>query len=117
MYVYSGKCRQCETGIETGKKDIGDNKLFTGDIVVVFKEDESGINYPPSGLTVIVNDDWKSFTDGTHERIATNSTPFAMGIKDVGLEDDYWSVMKVKDHSDVVEGEHWKDYGFNYSEE
>ena len=109
MFVYSGKCRQCETGLKTNEKDMAGKELFTGDIVVIFTDD-----YHPDGLTVVIAHQWKSYSNGKHELIDENPEPFVMGIETVCWTDDEWKVMKVKDHSDVIEGEHWKDFGFNY---
>lgn len=98
MRIYSGDYNYGETGIPTPHFDAGGNQLYTGDIVLVYTD-----TYGPDGLTVIVSD-----KDGF----------FAMGIKNVmttGEEDgDKWMVRRVKSHTDVVDGEHWHDYGFNY---
>lgn len=100
MLIYSGYCCMGETGIPTPHFDITGAQLYTGDIVVIYTE-----NYMVDGLTVMVQDE-----DGF----------FAMGIKSVmttGPEDgEKWMVRRVKRHSEVVDGEHWSAYGFNYQE-
>jgi hypothetical protein len=111
MFVYSGECRKCETGLATNKKDIVDKELFTGDIVITFTKD-----YVPNGLTVVVCDQWRSFQNGNHELLSGSAEYYVMGIKGVEWEDDEWVVRKVKDHTEVIDGEHWKDFGFNYME-
>lgn len=35
-----------------------------------------------------------------------------MGIKDANMTE--WKVIKVKDHSDCIDGEHWKAFGISY---
>lgn len=115
MYVYSGVCREGCCGEVTPLKDHWDKLLYVGDIVVIYKENSS-----PDGLTVVVSDRYTSFTDGTHIiKPKDEVTYFIMGIKDCCLKPDLegWIVLKVKDHSDVVNGEHWKDFGFNYRED
>lgn len=112
-YVYSGKCRQCEIGIPTGHVDIHGKELFTGDILLTFTDD-----YTPSNLTVMVSDQYESYSDGTHKETG-NTDPYPMGIKRIWIDPEEdrskWTVLKVKHWGDVVEGEHWSAYGFNYS--
>jgi len=123
MFVNSGECRFCETGLPTGFFDMTGEKLFTGDIVIVFTKD-----YLPDGLTVMVRDDFENVAGRPPEKLENVDRAFAMGIKSCvpsldGKEtiftsresDSVWHVRKVKDFSDVVAGEHWKDYGFSYS--
>lgn len=109
-YVYSGDCRECNLGMPTGYVDINDKELFTGDILICFTED-----YVVDNLTVMTAMQYTTYSDGTHEEHEEFSM-FPMGIKDAwsGSKNDKWKVLKVKDWSDVVEGEHWKAYGFNY---
>ncbi len=83
MYVYSGNCRKCETGLPTGLTDIVGKPLFTGDIVVIYTEDNDGkLSYFPDDLTVVVIDQWQSFANGTHVLREAQGAPFVMGIKD-----------------------------------
>ena len=39
-----------------------------------------------------------------------------MGIKDVDLSTEDWRVEIVKKYTDVIDGEHWKEFGFNYKD-
>ena len=39
-----------------------------------------------------------------------------MGIKSNGCGRDEWRGRKVKHWSDVVNGEHWRDFGFRFAE-
>jgi len=105
MYVYSGDFRKCECGLSTGKRDINGHGLRTGDIVLIFTED-----YSPSGLTVMVCDQFENYSDGTHIKHDPN-VYYAMGIKNGGPK---WEILKVKNWGEVVNGEHWRDFGFNY---
>lgn len=97
MNVYSGEVLMCQTGLPTRFKDDYGKTLYTGDIVFTFKD-----NYIPDHLTVVVSD---------------GEGPFIMGIKESAKDNhDGWNVLKVKDHSDVVDGEHWEAYGFSFKE-
>jgi hypothetical protein len=111
-YVYSGKCRLCDVGIPTGENDIHGKELFTGDILVTFTE-----NYAPGGLTVMVSNQYQSYSDGTHKETGETS-PYPMGIKNMWTDPEEdrskWSVLKVKHWEDVVSGEHWRDFGFSF---
>lgn len=108
MYIYSGNYRMGTVGTKTDIKDIDDNNLSIGDIVILFRE-----NYSPNDLTVIVDDSFISYSDGTHVKRDGKHTSFAMGIKNA--EPGTWMIRKVKSYKDVVDGEHWKNYGFRYS--
>jgi hypothetical protein len=89
-------------------KDIRGKELFTGDIVLTFTE-----SYSVDYLTAVVSDQFASYSDGTHIEHKSHS-PFVMGIKNVNLDEGEWMILKVKDWSDCIDGEHWKEYGFNY---
>ena len=110
MLVYSGKCRLCETGKAVGFRDMEGKELSTGDIVAIWSE-----RGPSPVLTVVVSDQFESFSDGSHEE---NESPeyFVMGLKSVNLADEpgYWRVFKLKDHADVIDGEHWSAWGFSF---
>lgn len=111
MFVYSGKCRLGKVGDETPFTDVHGNKLVVGDIVVIYTED-----YTPENLTVVVSDEFVSFSDGTHKIKDGPIIPFVMGIAGVDLNSpNEWRVLRVKSAADVIDGEHWKAYGFNYS--
>ena len=110
MFVYSGNCRLCDVGRSTPIFDASGHRLFTGDIVLVFTKE-----YTPESLTVIVSDQYQSYSDGTHVAKEGDLSFFAMGIKSVTLgEDGEWNVLRVKEQADVIPGERWKAYGFNY---
>ena len=108
MYVYSGEYRKCEVGLETKFVDWNGEHLRTGDIVCLLHDGVWN-----SGLTVVVADQWKSYSDGTHVIKEGDLEFFIMGIKDVVLGDS-WNAVLVKRFEDVIEGEHWSDFGFNY---
>jgi len=120
LYVYSGRCRQCEVGLPTGLKDDAGNRLRTGDIVMSYTVDSFGVaNF--DGLTVVIADQWQTYSDGSHVLQEDKATPFVMGIKNVDLEletgvypDHVWRVRRLKAYEDVVDGEHWKDFGFSF---
>lgn len=121
LAVFSGDCLQAICGISTGFKDMRGSELRTGDIVCVFTVREYGqdgerwAEMPPDGLTAVVSDEWTTYTDGSFRRKDGAPEFFVMGIKSVPLDEPgVWRVMKVKDYEDVVAGEHWRAYGFNY---
>jgi hypothetical protein len=110
LFVHSGDCRMCAVGTATGQRDMLGGLLFTGDIVLSFVE-----GTPSYYLTVVVRDEYRSFVGGAHMPIDEPGAPYLMGIKSVPLEDTgEWRVLKVKDFSDVISGEHWRAFGFNY---
>jgi len=115
-FVLSGKCRIGDVGEKTPLVDCHGKPLFVGDIVATFtKEHELGVCYF-SGLTAVVSDKWTSYSDGTHKQKQGDIDYFVMGIKGVDFmqEDSLWQVQKVKSFEDVVSGENWKEFGFNY---
>lgn len=125
MKVYSGKCLEGICGTPTGFKDVYGTELFVGDIVVVFTTDESGYCSYGDGLTVVVDGRYTTYADGS---IKEDSEPdfFVMGIKTAWPKEDEgdpeekewrenrWNVRRVKKWEDVIDGEHWADFGFNY---
>ena len=112
MFIYSGTCRDGICGTPTGKESSDGQPLFVGDIVVVMTRDKDGyVDFFPDNLTAMVSNRFTSFSDGTHKEKEGDVEFFAMGIKDGG---DKWHIMKLKDHSDVIDGENWQAYGFNY---
>lgn len=121
LYVYSGKVREGDLGESTPLIDIEGKKLYVGDIVITSTIDEQGI-CQNHGLTVVVSDKYTSYNTGggnvRHEVKEGKPEYFVMGIKNVdfmGKDSDRWIVKRVKSHEDVICGENWKDYGFNYS--
>lgn len=122
LAVFSGKCLMALCGTDTGFKDMRGQPLLTGDIVCIFtvreyaQDGETWAEMYPNGLTAVVSDEWTSYSDGTHQRKDGSPEFFVMGIKNVPLDGPgVWRVMKVKGHEDVVSGEHWRSFGFNYA--
>lgn len=116
MYIYSGECRMGNCGEKTGLEDFTCKELFVGDIVMASTIDKMGIcnNY---GLSAVVSDRWTSYSDGSHKEKESNIEYFVMGIKSVNfMEKDSkkWIVKKLKDWSECINGEHWKENGFSY---
>ncbi len=108
MKVYSGEVLTGECGKETHMIDGHGNSLRIGDIVTIHHLDEWGINYC-HGLSVVVDHYPELYGDAEYDK------PFVMGIKKVDVNnDENWFVTRVKMWEDVVDGEHWKDYGFNF---
>lgn len=112
MKIYSGECCLCDCGIETSLIDNSSEKLKTGDIVMVAHRDDSGFMIL-NGLSVIVSNQYTTFSDGTIVANTYEHKPFVMGLAEVNINDDEnWIVKKVKGHEDALDGEHWKDFGF-----
>lgn len=105
LTVFSGEVKMAECGELTPYFDMAGKQLRTGDIVVTFTE-----LYVPDELTVVVKNQGNSWE-------AEFPDFYVMGIASVPLnEDGEWKVRKLKDHSDVIEGESWTAYGFNYKQ-
>jgi len=123
MYVYSGKCRLCKCGLNTDLLDDSEQNLRTGDIVVIYvcSEDTGLINL--HGLTVVVVDQFKNYTNSDPIEVEIGS-PYVMGIRNSNLQDpspkypdQVWRARLVKKWEDVIEGERCPEFGFNYSEQ
>ncbi len=115
MYVYSGECRLCDCGIDTKETDSFENELKTGDIVIIWHEDDGMIDMSPDHLTVIVCSQYQSYSDGTI-KLLKYSDFWCMGIKNIGLSrDNNWKIRKVKNYKDAIDGEHWQEFKFRYS--
>lgn len=117
IHILSGKHRMGTIGQKTDMVDGFNKPLYVGDIVISVHTDYGYKN--PQSLTVIVSDEWTSYSDGTHESKKRNVSYFAMGIKDSDIisydsEEDGWTLVKVKSYKDVVSGEKWKDFEFNF---
>jgi hypothetical protein len=113
VYVYSGECKLGKIGEPTALKDFSKRDLFVGDIVIASTIDNYGIcsNY---GLSVVVSDEYNNKLISEEN---WGNGHFVMGIKNVdfmGKDAETWIVQRVKSFKDVVAGEHWSDYGFNY---
>lgn len=101
-YVFSGLVKIGNVGEMTPLRDSTHLNLFVGDIVIISTIDSHGI-CNNCGLSVVVSDEDQVY--------------FIMGIKKVdfmGKDSENWIVKRVKSFKDVISGEHWKDYGFNY---
>lgn len=118
MRVFSGSCCFCDVGRPTGEKDIHGRELFTGDIVQLWHGNYIGTDFeewmPSDGLTAIVANQYQSYTDGSIVLIDKDAPAFTMGIKDCGVSNDEWHVSLVKSHTEIIAGERFKAYGFNY---
>ena len=96
--------------------DVSGQVLFVGDIVITSTIDKMGI-CSNNGLTVVVSDRYKTFSDGTHEEKENDIKYYIMGIKNIDImQKSDWIVKRVKSNEDVINGEHWRDFGFNYKE-
>lgn len=120
MYIYSGSCRLCETGILTTLQDDLKNYLYTGDIVMAYTVTEEDVADFDT-LTVVVADHYENVLGKDPVRNDTKEGYFVMGIKNVDLlepikkyPNHVWRVKRLKSYKDVVHGEHWKEYGFCY---
>lgn len=118
LKVHSGDCCLCEIGIKTGVTDHAGREVHTGDIVSLYSlmsgdEDCWELVQP---LTVVVCDQFRSFSDGSVELNGGPVEFFTMGIKNSGIASDEWRVSIAKKFHDVVPGEHWPAYGFSYRE-
>jgi hypothetical protein len=119
LKVFSGNSCFCDVGMNTGYlTSYGQEaELHTGDIVLIWHGEWLGTDLedwrPIDGLTVVVANQYQSFTDDSIT-VLPDSEPFVMGIRDCGFADPAWKIQLLKSHKDVIEGEHWKDYGFNY---
>ncbi len=126
MNIYSGECLQCECGINTPFKDIDGKELYTGDIVINYTIDKEGLlECIPDNLTAVVMNKYTTYADGKIELKDESAKPFIMGIAScepvfIGPETQFksdgntWVVKKVKDYRDVISGEKWTAFGFNY---
>lgn len=120
LYLNSGKCRLAKCGIETSLFDMHGNVCHTGDIVLLWsrwEHDDPENGFQNShGLTAIVEDRYTTYSNG-EIKIDKEGEPFVMGIKTIDLNNqNIWAVEIVKKYSDCINGEHWKNYGFNYTE-
>jgi hypothetical protein len=118
LKVHSGKSCLCDVGVKIGHQDYSGVDLHTGDIVIVWHGNWIGTDNEfwdaCDGLTVVVMDQYQSFTDGSVKRQDGPNAPFVMGIRGCGFDDPEWRVRVVKKFFDVVPGEHWPAYGFSY---
>lgn len=117
LKVFSGQCCLCDVGIALPFVDMDGADIHTGDIVqlwhVQYPHTDLETIMPNSGLTVVVSDQYQSYSDGS---VAANGqpVPFVMGIKGCGFNDYSWRVSIVKKWNHVIEGENWPAFGFSY---
>ena len=118
MRIFSGSSCFCDTGIPANEKDIHGNELFSGDIVQLWHGEYLGTDVeewmPSSGLTAIVGNQYQSYTDGTIKTLTKTPVLFTMGIADNGVQSEEWRVSLVKSHKDIIAGERFESFGFNY---
>ena len=103
LRVFSGDCDKGAIGISIGKKDIGGQFLSTGDIVMF-----------SHGAYVGTNAEQWTANPCLSVIMADENGPFVMGLKTCGFDHPEWRITLVKKFSDVIEGERWPAWGFNY---
>lgn len=117
LKVLSGKCVLCDVGLPAKAKDCRGVDIHTGDIVIIWHGSYVGTELeewqPGDGMTVVVADQYQSYSNGDIKRTG-DINPFVMGIKDCGFNHPEWRVRVVKKYHDVIEGEHWPEFGFSY---
>lgn len=117
LKVFSGDCCECDVGIAIGHKDHYEKELHTGDIILVWHGNWIGTDLEQwscdAELTAVISNQYQSYSDGS-VTYNQNHEPFVMGIKSCGFSNPEWRIQVVKKYSDVIEGEHWTAYGFNY---
>ena len=109
-YIYSGDCRIGDVGEPTELRDINEEPLFVGDIVLIASDNTLG------DLSIVCSSKWTTYTDGKHAEADTYEN-FVMGIRSVDFTNDLdcgWSVKRVKSYKDTVDGENWTDFKFSY---
>lgn len=118
MRIYSGTSCMCDTGIPTGEIDIHGNDLFSGDIVQLWHGNYLGTDLeewmPSSGLTAIVGNQYQSYTNGEVVLLTDSPRLFTMGIGDTGIQNEEWKVSLVKSHKEIINGERFLSFGFNF---
>lgn len=119
--MFSGDCIKGICGEAVGFCDMAGEPLHVGDIVQTFVVKErkgdgcEWLDMMGDKLTVVVSDEWSTYSDGRHLRNKDGRGYFVMGIASVPMDDPgHWRVRLVKSHRDVIEGERWPAYGFNY---
>lgn len=114
-FVLSGAVRRGDVGEPTPLIDMTGDKLFVGDIVVSASIDSLGVSYI-HGLSVVCSDRWTSYSSGSHVP-KDEYSHFIMGLKNIDFtkHNERWFIKRVKSFADVLPGERWPDYGFNYS--
>jgi hypothetical protein len=111
MKIYSGQCEHGECGLETKLVDNKFQSLRVGDVVCLAHKNEHG-HFQFYGLSAVVDDRPELYGETVYRE------PFVMGLATVDFNtDESWLIERVKKWEDVLDGEHWTDYGFNYRKE
>ena len=100
LKIYSGEVCCGEVG------KAAPNGFHVGDIVMVY-----------AGSFIGTDAERWDYTGHLTAVVDAEDGPFVMGIKSCGFEHPEWRIELVKKYSDVVPGEKWPAYGFNYREE
>jgi hypothetical protein len=106
-----------KVGTPVGAKSFEGADLHVGDIVLIYSAMYLGTDieqWYQQGITAIVSKQFESFTDGSIKLTDGHTKGFVMGIASCGFNSPDWRIEVVKSHVDVIEGEHWPAYGFNY---
>ncbi len=118
LYVYSGECNMGRVGDPVGENDANGKPLYVGDIVQLVEGRCIGTDIeswmPLDRLTAIVSDQFVTYQDDIMELKEGDPEYFCMGIKSCGIDNPKWQIWIVKSHRDVIEGEHWPNFGFSY---
>lgn len=118
LYIYSGECNMGRVGDPVGANDANGKPLHVGDIVQLIEgicvgtDIESWV--PLDWLTAIVSDQFISYQNGILELKEGEIEYFCMGIKSCGFDSPKWKIRIVKGYQDVIDGEHWSNFGFSY---
>lgn len=125
MKVYFGECLHGICGVKTHLVESQTLKpLYVGDIVIIQYVENGFVTHGIEHMTAVVNGKYTTYSDGTITE-AIEDDFFIMGnakSKNFILDtfDDItegWMVTRIKSFEDVIDGEHWKAYGFNYKED
>lgn len=124
--IFSGNCLLGICGEPAGFKDMDGKPLHVGDIVQTFtvarREDDDGewMDFMGDNLTAVVSDEWESTRHGdtmVYQRKSGGGRYYVMGIRSIPMDQPgQWRVRLVKSHRDVIDGEHWPDYGLRYGQ-
>jgi len=119
MYVYCGECRQGTVGMQTDLVDVNGDPLYVGDMIVPC----SIVNGDLAStliLTAVVSDEFHTFvtTGGKEHRRKKGKIKFyIMGLEHASFNEkdkNGWRILRFKKHHEVVDGEKWRQFGFNY---
>jgi hypothetical protein len=133
LYIYSGKVRACQVGLSTPFIDAYEKPISTGDIVAVYHEGHDGHwEIGSDHFVVALAFHFDCYQGQEPIEKAEKETPFIMGYAgcqprkepentETALISDtsklVWHLVKVKGYEDVIHGEHWKEFGFNYQDD